>query len=270
MIQDIYPHQYHNEYHPHEPQDTDYVLTYKENTVLLKEDYSFFCVSELNTKENLLYLFEIDDKTFYLGDVSHLSYTPVKIRDLRNLSNQVISFASLTGWQLYNWMKENTYCGCCGSKMENDPKERAMRCPSCNHIVYPRLNPAVIVAVINDKDELLVTKYAHSTYKQYALVAGFAEIGETIEETVKREVKEETGIEVDSITYYKSQPWSLSGSLLFGFWAKVKDSSAITLDENELSLARWITREELKNHLPSPIALTGDMMMKYVKGEHNQ
>ena len=83
-------------------------------------------------------------------------------------------------------------------------------------------------------------------------------------------LKEETGIEVDSITYYKSQPWSLSGSLLFGFWAKVKDSSAITLDENELSLARWITREELKNHLPSPIALTGDMMMKYVKGEHNQ
>ena len=167
-------------------------------------------------------------------------------------------------------MKENQYCGHCGTPYQLDEKERALRCPHCNQVLYPRLSPAVIVGIINDRDEILVTKYAHAAYKKYALVAGFAEIGETIEDTVRREVKEETGVEIEQIRYYKSQPWSLTGTLLFGFWCKAKNPDDLKIDDNELSVGRWITREELEPLLPDPVALTGEMMLKFVKGEHKE
>lgn len=270
MIQDIYPHIYNNSYHPHEPLETDYVLSYENNTVLLQEDESFFQVKDLQKKSSLTYLFEIDDSTFYLGDISYLPHKTIPIFEVRYMEDAFIRFASLTGYQLYKWFKENEWCGCCKGKMKLDHLERALRCEKCNQVIYPRINPAVIVGVINDNDEILVTKYAHSAYKNYALVAGFAEIGETIEQTVIREVKEETGLDVDRIQYYKSQPWSLSGSLLFGFWCHAKNSNDIIMDKKELSIAQWITKEELKKQLPSAVSLTGEMMLKFVKGEHNQ
>ena len=88
-------------------------------------------------------------------------------------------------------------------------KERMMRCPRCGQMEYPEICPAVIIAV-TDKNRLLLSKYAGRTYKRYALLAGFTEIGETLEETVKREVMEEVGLKVTNIRYYKSQPWSFS------------------------------------------------------------
>ena len=267
MIQDIFPHVYHNEYHPHEPLDTDYVLSYENNSAILKSDLSFFQIKEVGRNTSYTYLFEIDDRTFYLGEI-HLPHQSIPIFELRYLENSYISFACLTGWQLHQWLIENQYCGKCGRKMKLDTYERALRCEACNQVIYPRINPAVIVGVINDNDEILVTKYAHSAYKNYALVAGFAEIGETIEQTIIREVKEETGLDVDHIQYYKSQPWSLSGTLLFGFWCRAKKPHQIIIDKQELSIAQWITREELAKQLPSPVALTGEMMLKFVKGEH--
>ena len=83
-----------------------------------------------------------------------------------------------------------------------------------------RFRLLLFVGITNDNGQILVTKYAHGHYQSYALVAGYYEFGETIEETVKREVKEETGLDVTDIQYYKSQPWSFSSSLLFGFWCK--------------------------------------------------
>lgn len=87
-------------------------------------------------------------------------------------------------------------------------------------MVFPKISPAVIVAV-TDNDRVLLTKYAGRTYKNYALVAGFNEAGETIEQTVRREVMEEVGLKVKNLKYYKSQPWGLSGSLLSGFFVSL-------------------------------------------------
>ena len=141
-----------------------------------------------------------------------------------------------------------------------------MRCPHCSNIVYPKISPAVIVGVTNDKGQILVTKYARGHYQSYALVAGYYEIGETIEETVKREVKEETGLDVTDIQYYKSQPWSFSSSLLFGFWCKAQGDQPIQMDENELRVARWADRDEEINTLDNA-SLTSEMIQYFKSRE---
>ena len=136
-----------------------------------------------------------------------------------------------------------------------------MVCDHCQIHEYPKICPAVIVAVING-DRILMSKYAYGTYRRYALLAGFAEVGETIEETVKREVFEEVGLHVKNLRYYKSQPWSFSDSLLLGFFAEVDGSGEIHRDEKELAEAGWFTREEIDID-DSTISLTNEMIRKF-------
>ena len=131
--------------------------------------------------------------------------------------------------------------------------------------MFPRINPAVIVAVSHG-DELILTKYAGREYKKYALIAGFAEFGETIEQTVQREVMEEVGIRVKNLRYYKSQPWGFSGSLLFGFFAEAEGDLTIYRQEDELAEAMWVPAEEIVLDIEE-ISLTREMILKF-KEEH--
>lgn len=111
------------------------------------------------------------------------------------------------------------------------------------------------------------TKYAGRTYKNYALVAGFNEAGETIEQTVRREVMEEVGLKVKNLKYYKSQPWGLSGSLLSGFFCELDGDDKITLQEDELSLGTWVKADDLDLE-DDGISLTREMILKFKK-EHS-
>ena len=123
--------------------------------------------------------------------------------------------------------------------------------------------PAVIVGICND-DKILVTKY-RTGFAHYALVAGFTEIGETLEETVQREVLEETGLRVKNIRYYKSQPWGIVDDILAGFYCDVDGDNYIHMDESELKLAEWKTREELELQ-PDDFSLTNEMMLMFKNG----
>ena len=119
----------------------------------------------------------------------------------------------------------------------------------------------------NGRDiEAVMSKYAGRTYKKYALLAGFAEIGETLEETVKREVMEEVGLKVKNIRYYKSQPWSFSDTLLMGFYCDLDGTDEIILDREELALAEWFEREKIPVG-PSRDSLTNEMIMKFKNRE---
>ena len=140
-----------------------------------------------------------------------------------------------------------------------------MVCPACGNTVYPKICPAVIVAVC-DGDRLLLTKYAGRNIKHYALVAGFAEIGESIENTVRREVMEEVGLELGELRFYKSQPWVFTDTLLMGFYARLSGSDQIRLQEDELSVGKWFHRSQLpEDH--SGISLTGEMIETFRRGE---
>ena len=138
-----------------------------------------------------------------------------------------------------------------------------MRCTKCGNVIYPRINPAVIVGVING-DKILITKY-RSGYAHNALVAGFTEIGETLEQTVMREVMEETGVKVKNIRYYKSQPWGMASDLLVGFYCDVDGDDTIHMDSSELKYAEWVKREDVVLQ-PSDLSLTNEMMKMFMDG----
>ena len=138
-----------------------------------------------------------------------------------------------------------------------------MRCDACRLTEYPKICPAVIVGV-TEGDRLLLTRYAGGDYRKYALIAGFTEIGESVEETVRREVMEEVGLRVRNIRYYKSQPWSYTSTLLMGFFCEVDGADEIHLDRMELSEAKWCTREEIPED--DGVSLTREMMRVFKEG----
>lgn len=138
-------------------------------------------------------------------------------------------------------------------------------CPACGNVAYPKIAPAVIVGVI-DGERILMTKYAGREYKKYSLVAGFCEIGETAEDTVKREVMEEVGLKVKNIRYYKSQPWGFDSNLLIGFFADLDGDDTIVREEEELAVAEWIERKNVVN-MDDGISLTREMMDVFSRNE---
>ena len=144
-------------------------------------------------------------------------------------------------------------------------KLRMLKCPDCGNMIFPKICPAVIV-VVTDKDRILLTKYVGRTYKNYALIAGYTEIGETAEETVEREVMEEVGLKVKNIKYYKSQPWALSGSLLTGFFCELDGDDNIKLDEDELAVGTWVKASDI-DFEDDGISLTREMILKF-RDEH--
>ena len=135
-----------------------------------------------------------------------------------------------------------------------------MVCPSCGKTFYPRIMPAVIVGVKNG-DKLLLTRY-RTGFRYNALIAGFTEIGETMEETVQREVMEEAGIRVKNIHYYKSQPWGTANDILLGFYCDVDGDDRITMDPEELKYAEWVQREDIVLQ-PGEFSLTNEMMKRF-------
>ena len=151
--------------------------------------------------------------------------------------------------------------------MKHDTKERMMYCPSCGRQEYPVLMPAVIVGITNG-DKIICSKYEGRSFKQYALIAGFAEIGETIEETVHREVMEEVGLKVKNLRYYKSQPWSFTDTLLMGFFCQADRKKSdehepeLTIDHEELASGEWVEREQIPDY-GEHLSLTHEMMMQF-------
>lgn len=273
MIQDIEPYRLANEYHPLPPEENAYILWYKNNEILLRTEetgisFPRFSDISFDPSSQYAYLFSVGEDTFYLVNTSEAAFSPAfhleNMQTLRRTAPRTLTYAGLVGYQLYNWYRNRRFCGRCGGLMKPAQNERMLYCPDCGNLEYPKISPAVIVAV-TDGDRILMSKYAGREFKKYALLAGFAEIGETIEETIKREVMEEVGLKVKNLRYYKSQPWPFSDSLLFGFFADLDGKDAITLDENELAVAEWFHRSEMPVEAED-FSLTNEMMMQFKNG----
>ncbi len=274
MIQDIAPKKYDNHYVEQESAPEDWLLVYHRGDVLCRfeEGLIFFPkVREVcRGEQEMTYLFTISGERFFLlkGDPEQKpeGYGWEKPVVFRNAKPQYRGFAGITGHQLDNWYRSNRFCGCCGRPLAPDHAERMLRCEGCGNMVYPKICPGVIVAV-TDGNRLLLTKYANRPgVVNYALVAGFTEIGETLEETVQREVMEEVGLKVKNIRYYKSQPWSFSSTLLCGFVCEVDGSREITLDETELAVAEWFEREDIPLE-DDGVSLTREMIDRFKAGK---
>jgi NAD+ diphosphatase len=160
-------------------------------------------------------------------------------RLLTEIAYDGVDFATSAN-QLLHWIENHKFCGLCGEKNTFHPHERALRCPRCETNLYPRINPCVIVLVTKG-DKMLLARNAASTFPFFSCLAGFMEVGETPEETVAREVREEVGIEIGNIRYFKSQSWPFPSQLMIGFFADYV-SGDICVDGIEIAEAHWFDK----------------------------
>jgi len=246
MLQDLAFGRLENEYRPVPPRETDVALCFRDNALLVHKapDGSLRFPTISQTGAELQYAFRLQGMNYYLVSEAAGEEAWIPVRQLRYEADNTFCYAAMTGWHLHKWYESSRFCGRCGGRTVHDEKERMMRCPHCGNMIFPRINPAIIVGV-TDGDRLLLTKYAGRGYTHYALVAGFTEIGETVEQTVAREVMEEVGLRVKNIRFYKSQPWGIDGGILLGFFCDLEGPDTITVDETELSLAHWHHRNAL-------------------------
>lgn len=270
MIQDITPLKFDNANRPNAvPTADSRIFCFHDRQVLCNENNRLLFPSwaNLGMPKNVIYLFSIgEDEFFLLDNISEIpeDFSFRDIKKLRQASKLTAAdaFSLFTALHLNFWYCKNRICGSCGGSLSQIAEERALKCENCGQLIYPRIDPAVIVGVING-DSILVTRYADSRGVSYdALIGGYTEIGETFEDTVRREVMEETGLKVKNIRYYKSQPWGMSATILAGFFCDVDGCTDISIDETELSSAKWIKHKEIVGQ-PDDFSLTHEMMMKF-------
>ncbi len=266
MFQD-YADNFNIEYDEKNPCGNDTVLCYKDREILcgFNGDNRVILPKIKDIKENIeaVFIFSEAGERYFLALDTVFSAKGFEYEDINLLKSAVQDknqFAAITGAHYKAFHDENRFCGRCGERLVHYPKKRCMLCKNCGNEIFPKISPAVIVGVIDvETDSIVLTKYADGDYKKYALVAGFAEMGESAEDAAKREVMEETGLEITDLQYYKSQPWGFSQNLLVVFFARVKNSREIKMDETELSEAVWVKREDILA-APNSISLTGEMM----------
>ncbi len=207
-------------------------------------------------------LVQVGSQTIYLGIVP--GGAPKSSQCLRALPTAELRFGAFTALHLARWLLGHRYCGKCAAPLVLH--ETRLICPQCTTEVYPTIAPAVILG-LTYQGKLLVTRYADRPYRGPALVAGYCEVGETVEQTCVREAREETGLHLTSLRYYASQPWGLSGALLLGFFAEVA-SPEITLLDGELAEAQWLAPEALPDppDAAGALSLTATMIQAFKTG----
>ena len=167
--------------------------------------------------------------------------------------------------QIVAWDRDHQFCGRCAAPMQTLPTERAKTCPSCGLTSYPRLSPAIIVAVTRTGaagEEILLARNHRFPAGRFSVLAGFVEPGESLEECVRREVGEEVGVDVDAIRYFGSQPWPFPNSLMVGFTARWA-SGDIRLEESEIAEARWFGVDDLPQ-VPPKISIARRLIDAFV------
>jgi len=170
--------------------------------------------------------------------------------------------------QLVHWDRTTRFCGLCGTPATvPDPCHRAKVCPSCAHTVWPRIAPCVITLVHDAAGRLLLTRKAEWPAGRYGLVAGFVEPGESLEEAVRRECLEETGVRVGAVQYRGSQPWPFPHQLMVGFWAEAA-STEITPGDGELEEASWFAPDALPK-LPPRLSIARSLIDTWVESNRN-
>ena len=280
MVHEIYPEKFDPTFYNKKPELHNCSLAYQNDNLLVKLENGIITLptfADIQKKfpdnfsillEQSYYLFAIDENPYFLISLpdavqeklsvyeklpeqkdtvaapsdSELCF--LNIYQFRQLNPLSMVFAGATGSHIARWKEARTFCGKCGTKTIPSTKERAFICPTCGQVEYPKISPAVIVAIKN-KDKLLLVRNNYGPYRKLALVAGFVEVGESFEEAIHREVMEEVGLKVKNIKYYKSQPWAFSDTEMIGFTADLDGDDTITLQESELSEGGWYSRDEI-------------------------
>lgn len=276
MINEIFPHQFNNQFVANKDiGENDFVFYYQENSLLLKKNNDELEIPRRKDFPNFsksikkVFLFTLDDASCFLiwdcPTTDNEQFIYKEINFFRTFNHKETAWISIVGLQLMRWYSQNRFCSKCGSETKEKSDERAITCPNCGTTVFPKISPAIIVAIICN-NKILLAHNANFPENWHSLVAGYVDIGESLEETVIREVKEEVGLDVKNIRYYKSQPWPFSGSMMIGFFAEADDAQPICPDNIEITEAAWFTRGNLPSHPPG-ISIAGEMIDRFEKNE---
>jgi NAD+ diphosphatase len=179
---------------------------------------------------------------------------------LGRVDDQLFSLAGRAS-QLLDWERDHRFCGRCGQEMSLDEQERAMRCAPCRTINYPRIAPCIIVLVTRG-DEMLLARNVNFPQPMYSTLAGFIEAGETAEETLVREVKEEVSVDVCNLRYFQSQSWPFPNQLMLGFFADYAGGD-IVCDQTEIADAQWFRASDLPM-IPPVASVSGQLIQHFL------
>ncbi|UCG11102.1 MAG: NAD(+) diphosphatase [Deltaproteobacteria bacterium] len=213
------------------------------------------------------YLGTLDGRPCYSAQLPDDAVVPegMTFRGLRSvfgLMEEDLFWIAGRAIQIVNWDQTHQYCGRCGSPTTTKSNERAKICPQCGLTSFPRISPAIIVAVLKE-NRILLARASHFPPGLYSVLAGFVEPGETFEDCVRRELMEEVGVEVRNISYFGSQPWPFPNSLMVAFTASYA-SGEVTVDKTEILDAGWFTAHDLPR-IPDKISIARRMIDWFVE-----
>ncbi|MGZ3450245.1 MAG: NAD(+) diphosphatase [Polyangiales bacterium] len=210
--------------------------------------------------EDAHYLGRLDDAEAFAAEGAHPQAR--SLRSLYGTLDEVTFAVAGRAAHVIDWATTHRFCGRCGTPTVRDPNERAMRCPSCELVVYPRIAPAVIV-LVRTGEQALLARGARFPLPFYSTLAGFSEVGESLEETLVREVREEVGVEIENVRYFGSQPWPYPHSLMIGFFADYAGGE-IRPDGSEVIDARWFSADALPL-VPPPLSIARQLIDTWVR-----
>ena len=247
--------------------EDDRVIVIQNNMVILNHDREFLKCTEVEGK--VQYLFVYDGVKYFLGnDVTEMdNCIRMSVTDIRNMMSYEYAMMISVAMQLARFYEANQYCGKCGSKMQVADNERAMVC-ECGNRAYPKVAPATITAIIDRAtDSILLTKGIHmKDPNSFGLVAGFVEAGETFEECVYREVKEEVNLKIKNLKYYANQPWGFGDNIMIAFTAELDGSNEFVVQESELKKVWWQKRQDIMP-VDRPLSVGHKMVQAFRRGE---
>ncbi len=209
---------------------------------------------------NVQYLGRLGDRDCYACEAKELAPPGMEFSGLRQSfgrMDEALFGVALRALHIVDWYRLYRYCSRCGGPLTPREDVRAKECRNCGFVHFPRLSPAVIV-LVERGDQILLARAQRFTENMYSVIAGFVEPGETLEETVQREVKEETGIDVKDIRYFGSQPWPFPDSLMIGFVAGYAGGE-ISVEEGEIAEAQWFSADNLPN-IPGKISIARSLI----------
>ena len=213
------------------------------------------------------FLGTLDARPCYSAELSQdaaipLDMTFLGLRELYGKLDDDLFALSGRAFQIMEWDRTHQFCGHCATPMSQLAGDRAKRCPNCGLVNYPRLSPAIIV-LISRGDEVLLARAPRFPSSMFSVLAGCVEPGESLEETLIREVREEVGIEVKDIRYFGSQPWPFPNSLMIGFTA-VYAGGEIAIAPAEIAEAAWFHKHDLPN-IPPKLSIARKLIDWFVE-----
>ena len=250
--------------------DADRFLLFSGHEIIVREQqylWTFDEVAELVEASSRMLLIEKTEPGVVALDLETSLPLPseaekISLRSLLFNSEEALLTAGKAN-QILDWYRAHQYCGYCGGPTEHGRGELLVVCPSCKHQFFPRINPCVIVLITKGR-EILLARSARYRSGFFSCLAGFIEVGESAEDTVIREVKEESALEIENIRYFKSQSWPFPSQLMLGFYADYK-SGEIVPEPEEIEEAAWFSVDNLPQTPSGKISVAGQLIDNFVK-----